>query len=133
MWKKITVLASSVAGLDNIAGSAMKDSTGQPIGERAKNFINALVGKTTGFNPIPNTPYNYHQQPYYIFATKGNESLDAAISLFVGQYKETTNVLLTTVDIKDIETGLITANFDAFTKHNNKNITKSFKITKSII
>jgi len=45
MWKKITVLASSVAGLDNIAGSAMKDSTGQPIGERAKNFINALVGK----------------------------------------------------------------------------------------
>jgi len=62
IWKKITVLASSVAGLDNIAGSAMKDSTGQPIGERAKNFINALVGKTTGFNPIPNTPYNYHQQ-----------------------------------------------------------------------
>jgi len=62
MWKKITVIASSVAGLDNIAGSAMKDSTGQPIGERAKNFINALVGKTTGFNPIPNTPYNYHQQ-----------------------------------------------------------------------
>ena len=62
MWKKITVIASSVAGLDNIAGSAMKDSTGQPIGERAKNFINALVGKTTGFNPIPNTPYNYHNK-----------------------------------------------------------------------
>ena len=79
-----------------------------------------LAEKSSYFNPS-----NQFQQPHYIFATKGDESLDAAISLFVGQYKNTTRVLLTTVDIKDIESGLVTANFDAFTKHNSKQITKA--------
>ncbi|MEM5551506.1 OmpA family protein [Pseudoalteromonas sp. NEC-BIFX-2020_002] len=79
-----------------------------------------LADKSSYFNSG-----NQFQQPHYIFATKGDESLDAAISLFVGQYKNTTRVLLTTVDIKDIESGLVTANFDAFTKHNNKQITKA--------
>ena len=62
MWSKITTAAVTVAGLDNIAGHDMADSAGQPLADRAKNFINAAVGRTTGFNPIPNTPYNYTQQ-----------------------------------------------------------------------
>ena len=62
MWKKITTAAVTVAGLDNIIGHDMADSTGQPIGDRAKNAINALTGRTIGFNVIPNTPYNYDQQ-----------------------------------------------------------------------
>ena len=62
MWKKITTAAVTVAGLDNIAGHDMADSAGAPLADRAKNFINAVVGRTTGFNPIPNTNYNYNQQ-----------------------------------------------------------------------
>ena len=62
MWKKITTAAVTVAGLDNIAGHDMADSSGAPLSDRAKNFINAVVGRTTGFNPIPNTPYEYTQQ-----------------------------------------------------------------------
>jgi len=62
MWKKITTAAVTVAGLDNIAGHDMADSSGAPLADRAKNFINAIIGRTTGFNPIPNTPYNYNQQ-----------------------------------------------------------------------
>ena len=62
MWKKITTAAVTVAGLDNIAGHDMADSSGAPLADRAKNFINAVAGRTTGFNPIPNTPYNYTQQ-----------------------------------------------------------------------
>jgi len=62
MWGKITTAAVTVAGLDNIIGHDMADSTGQPIGDRAKNAINALTGRITGFNVIPNTSYNYDQQ-----------------------------------------------------------------------
>ena len=62
MWKKITTAAVTVAGLDNIAGHDMADSSGAPLADRAKNLINAVAGRTTGFNPIPNTPYNYTQQ-----------------------------------------------------------------------
>jgi len=62
MWSKITTAVATVAGLDNIAGHDMADSAGEPIAARGKNFINAVVGRTTGFNPIPNTPYNYSQQ-----------------------------------------------------------------------
>ena len=62
MWKKITTAAVTVAGLDNIVGHDMADSAGAPLADRAKNFINAAIRRTTGFNPIPNTPYNYNQQ-----------------------------------------------------------------------
>ena len=62
MWGKITTAAVTVAGLDNIAGHDMADSSGKPMADRAKNFINAAIGRTTGLNPIPNTPYNYSQQ-----------------------------------------------------------------------
>lgn len=107
-------LALNEAGFKIIYACSLKDcSSGRSNG--------SSLAENSGYFK----PYNYHHQPYYIFATKEGESLDAAISLFVGQYQETTKVLLTTVDIKDIETGLITANFDAFTKHNNKNITKA--------
>jgi len=62
MWGKVTTAVATVAGLDNIAGHDMADSSGAPLADRAKNFINAVAGRTTGFNPIPNTPYNYSQQ-----------------------------------------------------------------------
>jgi len=62
MWGKVTTAVATVAGLDNIAGHDMADSAGQPLADRAKNFANAVVGRTTGFNPVPNTPYNYSQQ-----------------------------------------------------------------------
>ena len=62
MWGKITTAAVTVAGLDNIAGHDMADSSGAPFADRAKNFINALTGRVSGFNVIPNTPYNYTQQ-----------------------------------------------------------------------
>ena len=62
MWNKITTAAVTVAGLDNIVGHDMADSSGAPMADRAKNFINAAIGRTTGFNPIPNTAYNYDQQ-----------------------------------------------------------------------
>ncbi|MEI8625183.1 OmpA family protein [Pseudoalteromonas sp. B137] len=67
---------------------------------------------------------SYYGQPHYIYATKG-EAPEAAISLFVGQYKNTTQALLTTINIKEIETGLIKADFEAFKKKVNNKIKKS--------
>ena len=80
-----------------------------------------LAEKSSYFDPS-----SQFYKPHYIFATKGGAQPDAAISLFVGQNDNLTRILLTTVDIKGIETGLITANFDAFKKQNNsKKVTKS--------
>ncbi|WP_165726210.1 OmpA family protein [Pseudoalteromonas sp. SA25] len=73
-----------------------------------------LAEKSSYFDPS-----SQFYKPHYIFATKGGDQLKAAISLFVGQYENLTRVLLTTVDIKEIETGLITADFDEFKKQNN--------------
>ncbi|MGY8835803.1 MAG: hypothetical protein ACKVH6_03680 [Enterobacterales bacterium] len=67
---------------------------------------------------------SYYGQPHYIYATKGDLP-EAAISLFVGQYKNTTQALLTTVNIKEIETGLIKADFEAFKKKFSNKIKKS--------
>ncbi|MCK8094199.1 OmpA family protein [Pseudoalteromonas sp. 1CM17D] len=75
--------------------------------------------KTSYFNA-----YTYYKKPHYIFATKGGDELKAAISLFVGQHENKTRVLLTSVDIKDIETGLISADFNAFKKQNDTKTTK---------
>jgi outer membrane protein OmpA-like peptidoglycan-associated protein len=63
------------------------------------------------------------RNPYYIFATKGTDKLEAAVALYVGQYKNETGVQLTTIDIKEIETGLITADLSALktTTHKNSN------------
>jgi OOP family OmpA-OmpF porin len=80
-----------------------------------------LAEKSSYFDPS-----SQFYKPHYIFATKGGAQPDAAISLFVGQNDNLTRILLTTVDIKGIETGLITADFDAFKKQNNsKKVTKS--------
>ena len=53
-WRKISSAAGSVAALAQITGPDMAASTGQPIAIRAKNFINSLVGRTTGYSPFAN-------------------------------------------------------------------------------
>jgi hypothetical protein len=51
-WTKISSGAGILAGLANITGGDMAESTGQPIGNRAKHFANSLVGRVTGFIPF---------------------------------------------------------------------------------
>ena len=51
-WTKISSGAGILAGLANITGADMAQSSGQPIGNRAKNFANSLVGRVTGFIPF---------------------------------------------------------------------------------
>ena len=51
-WGKISSGAGILAGLANITGGDMAQSSGQPIGDRAKNFANSLVGRVTGFIPF---------------------------------------------------------------------------------
>jgi len=55
-WSKISSGAGILAGLENITGADMAQSTGQPIGNRAKNFANSLVGRVTGFIPFKDAP-----------------------------------------------------------------------------
>ena len=55
-WSKISSGAGILAGLENITGADMAQSTGQPIGNRAKNFANSLVGRVTGFVPFKDAP-----------------------------------------------------------------------------
>jgi len=55
-WSKISSGAGILAGLENITGADMAASTGQPIGNRAKNFANSLVGRVTGFVPFKDAP-----------------------------------------------------------------------------
>jgi len=55
-WTKISSGAGILAGLANITGADMAQSTGQPIGNRAKNFANSLVGRVTGFIPFKDAP-----------------------------------------------------------------------------
>ena len=51
-WSKISSGAGILAGLANITGADMAQSSGQPIGNRAKNFANSLLGRVTGFIPF---------------------------------------------------------------------------------
>ena len=51
-WGKISTAASSVVTLQLITGSDMAASTGQPMADRAKNFINSLSGRVTGYTPF---------------------------------------------------------------------------------
>jgi len=55
-WSKISSGAGVLAGLANITGPDMAQSSGQPIGNRAKNFANSLVGRVTGFVPFKDAP-----------------------------------------------------------------------------
>ena len=53
-WGKISKGAGVLAFLSNVTGSDMAASTGQPIGARAQNFGNSLLGRITGFTPFKN-------------------------------------------------------------------------------
>ena len=53
-WGKISKGAGVLAFLSNVTGSDMAASTGQPIGARAMNFGNSLLGRITGFTPFKN-------------------------------------------------------------------------------
>ena len=55
-WTKISSGAGILAGLANITGADMAQSSGQPIAMRAKNFTNSLVGRVTGFIPFKDAP-----------------------------------------------------------------------------
>ena len=55
-WTKISSGAGILAGLANITGADMAQSSGQPIAMRAKNFTNSLVGRVTGFVPFKDAP-----------------------------------------------------------------------------
>ena len=55
-WGKISKGAGVLAFLSNVTGSDMAASTGQPIGARAQNFGNSLLGRITGFTPFKNAP-----------------------------------------------------------------------------
>ena len=51
-WTKISSGAGILAGLANITGGDMAQSSGQPIAMRAKNFSNSLLGRVAGYTPF---------------------------------------------------------------------------------
>ena len=53
-WRKISTGAGVLAFLSNVTGSDMAASAGQPIGARAMNFGNSLIGRITGYTPFKN-------------------------------------------------------------------------------
>ena len=55
-WGKISKGAGVLAFLSNVTGSDMTASAGQPIGARAQNFGNSLLGRITGYTPFKNAP-----------------------------------------------------------------------------
>lgn len=53
-WGKISKGAGVLAFLSNVTGSDMAASAGQPIGARAQNFVNSLLGRISGYTPFKN-------------------------------------------------------------------------------
>jgi len=53
-WGKISKGAGVLAFLSNVTGSDMAASAGQPIGARAMNFGNSLLGRISGYTPFKN-------------------------------------------------------------------------------
>ena len=53
-WGKISQGAGVLAFLSNVTGSDMSASAGQPIGARAQNFGNSLLGRISGYTPFKN-------------------------------------------------------------------------------
>jgi len=51
-WRKISTGAGALAFLSQVTGHDMAASTGQPIGARAQNFGNSLIGRITGYTPF---------------------------------------------------------------------------------
>ena len=55
-WGKISKGAGVLAALSQITGTDMSASAGQPIGSRAQNFVNSLLGRITGYTPFKSAP-----------------------------------------------------------------------------
>ena len=55
-WGKISKGAGVLAALSQITGADMSARAGQPIGARAQNFGNSLLGRISGFTPFKNAP-----------------------------------------------------------------------------
>ena len=53
-WGKISKGAGVLAALSQITSVDMSASAGQPIGARAQNFGNSLIGRITGYTPFKN-------------------------------------------------------------------------------
>jgi len=53
-WRKISTGAGALAFLSQVTGADMAASAGQPIGARAMNFGNSLIGRITGYTPFKN-------------------------------------------------------------------------------
>ena len=53
-WRKISTGAGALAFLSQVTGADMAASAGQPIGARAMNFGNSLIGRITGYAPFKN-------------------------------------------------------------------------------
>ena len=53
-WSKISAGAGALSALSLITSHDMSSSTGQPIGIRAKNFVNSLSGRVIGYSPFAN-------------------------------------------------------------------------------
>jgi len=53
-WGKISKGAGGLAFLSQVTGHDMAASAGQPIGARAQNFGNSLLGRITGYTPFKN-------------------------------------------------------------------------------
>ena len=53
-WRKISTGAGALAFLSQVTGTDMAASAGQPIGARAQNFGNSLIGRITGYTPFKN-------------------------------------------------------------------------------
>jgi len=53
-WRKISTGAGALAFLSQVTGHDMAASAGQPIGARAQNFGNSLIGRITGYIPFKN-------------------------------------------------------------------------------
>jgi outer membrane protein OmpA-like peptidoglycan-associated protein len=100
-------IALSEAGFKVLYSCALSDCYGRREDE--------LLAEKSSYFEV----YSNYRKPYYIYATKSDEP-NAAVSLFAGQYQNTTKVLLTTVDIKEIETGLVKADIKAFKTQDNK-------------
>ena len=53
-WRKISTGAGALAFLSQVTGHDMAASAGQPIGARAQNFGNSLLGRISGYTPFKN-------------------------------------------------------------------------------
>ena len=53
-WSKISAGAGALSALSLITSHDMSSSIGQPVGIRAKNFVNSISGRVIGYSPFAN-------------------------------------------------------------------------------